>query len=177
MKNQLMCGDIVIPKTNKTVPFDYVIQICLFIFASILLLILVLVTILVVKKKKKTRPTLPSKERWRTTKLFFFPHHNCLLTLLWNPIPSTDEDLRPEYLPLGLNFHEFYAHKTPISLLSHFQSHVLGVIQAGTSRNQVRRSLLNAKRATSFSLSCKNYLTFLQILTFQRLFQEVLNQY
>ena len=53
-----MCGDIVIPNTNKTVPFDYVIQLLLFYIHFV-----VLDTILVVNEKwnKSNRPTLPFK--------------------------------------------------------------------------------------------------------------------
>ena len=50
-KKQLVCGNFVIQDTNKTVPFDYVIQRCLSLHSW------VLVTILVEKKKNKIRQT------------------------------------------------------------------------------------------------------------------------
>ena len=76
MKNQLMCVDIVMLKTNKTVPFYCVIQICLFLHSFCYFSHHSSCK----KKESSDRPTLPSKERWRTTKQLFF---STLMTRNW----------------------------------------------------------------------------------------------
>ena len=72
MKKQIMCGDILILNTNKTVPFDFSNR-HLFIFAFICCFSH---HSSCKKRRSSDRPTLPfqpSKERRRTTKRFFLP--------------------------------------------------------------------------------------------------------
>ena len=76
MKNQLMCGDIVILKTNKTVPFYYVIQICSFLHSFCFS------HHSSCKKKKKKKREVEDNQ----TNIFFQPYLKCSYSLYFHSI-------------------------------------------------------------------------------------------